>query len=224
MFVAITISTYMKAILLTLTLCFCGLLCQAQMNPMQHHMQISRMNTQIINQQRFMNNMMWQMSMNKPIKKTGAKYKFGIVTQSGKTIVSEKKMKVFFYSPLDSIVIVNKEKEKQVIYPKDTKRIFVKQKQRYVSGIPYDNSNWLFNTDSVGYVKFYAAFPESGLEYITHFRVGDNDITLVTPESLKSLVGDYPKALKHLEKKNLYKALSVYMKEEKKKEKALKKR
>lgn len=207
----------MKTILI-LTLLFCTLLCKAQMNPMQHHMQISRMNTQLQNQQRFMNNMMWQISMNKQIKKTGAKYKFGIVSLTGETIVSDKKMKVSFYSPLDSIVVVDRKNGKQVIYPKNTKSIFVKQKKGYISGIPYNNdSNWLFRTDSVGYVKFYAAFPESGLEYITHFQVRDNDLTSVTVESLKSLVADYPKALKYLEKKNLYKALSVYMKEEKKK-------
>lgn len=210
----------MKTIIFTLILSFCGLLCQAQMNPTQHHMQVHRTNMLMQNQQRFMNNMMWQMSMNKPIKKTSAKYKFGIVTQAGDTIVSDKKMKVSFYSPLDSIIIVDKQKKKQVIYPKNTKSIFVKQKRRYIPGILYNNdSNWLFKTDSVGNVKLYAAFPEFGLEYITHFQVADSDITSVTAESLKPLVGDYPKALKHLDKKNLYKALSVYMKEEKKKEK-----
>lgn len=214
----------MKTTLLTLTLLFFGLLCRAQMNPMQQHMQTARMVNQMNQNQRFMNNMMWQMSMNKPIKKTGAKYKFGIITQAEDTIVSEKNMKISFYSPLDSIIIVGKKKKKQVIHPKDTKSIFVKQKGKYISGIPYNKgSNWLFRTDSVGDVKLYAAFPESGLEYITHFQAGDSDITSVTVESLKSLVADYPKALKHLEKKNLYKALSVYMKEEKKKERALKK-
>ena len=210
----------MKTTLFTIILLFVSLLCQAQMNMNQQMHQ--RMHMQAFqNHQRFMNNMMWQMNANKVIKKTDGKYKFGVVTQSGDSIVSHKKTRVSFYSPVDSITLISKEKEKQVIYPKETKSVFIKQKWGTVVGVPFDNNkHWVFKTDSVNNANLYAIFPEPGLEYITHYQIGDGEIISVTAESLISLVADYPKAVEQLEKKkkNLYKALSIYVKEEKKKE------
>lgn len=213
----------MKTTLLTLILFFGSLLCQAQMSQIQQMNQQmhQRMHMQAIqNSQRFMNNMMWQMSMNKPAKKVYDRYKFEIVTLSGDTITSNKKTGISFYSPVDSITLVDKDKKERVVYPKETKNIFIKQKWGTVVGTPYNNSSsWLFKTDSVNNVKFYAIFPEPGIEYITHYQIDNDTITSVTAESLKPLVADYPKAIGQLEKKkkNLYKALSIYVKEEKKK-------
>ena len=180
-----------------------------------------RMHMQALqHQQRSMNNMMWQMGMNKPIKKTSSKYKVGVITLSGDSIVSCKKQKYYFFKPIEFVTIVNKDKQKQDFRPQDTKSIFVKQKWGTVTGIPFDlNDHWIFNTQTLDSIRFYANFPEQGLEYITHYQMGDGEIVSITAETMKTLVQDSPKALKHLEGKrvNLYKALSAYMKEKQKK-------
>ncbi len=192
----------------------------AQSHAMQAQRVAMQAHNNFIHQSRMFQNMVLMNNMNRGTgkQKFAEKYKFSIIDLDGDTIQAKKKVKINFNEPIKNLKIKTKSGE-ETFNPKETKEVFIKKGKQQISGIPYDNY-WAFNTYSVNNLKLYSPFPEVGMGYVTLYQLGNDSIKPITSDVVAELVKGNEKAEKALSKNQMGKALDVYIKAEKKKEKA----
>lgn len=101
-------------------------------------------------------------------------------------------------------------KDKNVIYPSDTKSVFAKiGGGKWMKGIPAD-SCWLFKSDE-GKINTFSFIPEQGTSLIVAIQKGANGpILQLTKSNLLAMVADDPRALELAEENRLIHAIVQY--------------
>lgn len=143
---------------------------------------------------------------------SSGKYDFTLIlSNNDSTTVKNAKIDI-----VDSIFVIKWKKggEKKMIKPSETKAVF-----RYADGVKRQgfatDSCWFFLIDS-GRICTYSFFSEVINPDLAYFKKGyEGEMMPITISNLTNAMLDNKKALSHLKKNAILKAISVYNKEEK---------
>jgi len=135
------------------------------------------------------------------------KYKFTVVLKDGSVVTIKNAIDI---SKKKHSLKGKVNKVKVEITPDQTKEISRASGygDKRMVGVPIDTC-WMF-LSIIGKISAYSCVAEPDSPLLIAVRKGDGPIVKLTQESLREMIDGHEEALKHLEKKQLKRALDVY--------------